>query len=491
MGWWGNLFGSKPPSFDAATPDQNVVPRPTMREFAEFEGTLSPPQALWLAGSALGMVQADTRPDELPFEVLEAMGWHPTIYLGEMLVSWPARDPDLFFVEHKDEEVKSEVEAWLRPLLPSLLPMIARAFFLGVSPLVAEWGQEDLILQSESGRKRTLRRHTHYVRVNDLWPNDVQLELHAKNRRRLIGIRFAGRLYRAGNEAFVPVWDQQFGWWQGKGSRRRCYRPWFDSMAQSVWKNRYLERSVDPPRIGYAPKGKITVNGTEIQTTSLLARAIMALRNGGATVLPGDFDPEANERIWGIDFLNLPDRSEVWHRALSREDAQMLVATLVPPTAAGLEGETFAGGRVAAGLLTEVIQLLANFVACELTKIIRPPHLVAHGLKVPAPVVKANAVPQAMRKLLLDVFRVVADVPRMVEDGKEVTLAEMVDDSLIDQLGLKKIPASKAAREKKEPAAPPPGREREATSDREERRDSAREPEGEDAVGGDDEQIDE
>jgi hypothetical protein len=190
--------------------------------------------------------------------------------------------------------------------------------------------------------------------------------------------------------------------------------------------------------------------------------------------------------------MQLPDRSDVWEKAFNRYDVRKLTASLVPASTVGMEDATFASARVPATVFVDFVQANARYVAAELSKIVAKVHRVNHKTGTPAPEILAYELPQAKRKLLLEVFRTVATVDRQVAEGKTVTLAEMIDDDLITQLGLPKRPVEEAAREKQEPPAGggfPPGRPKDATGEREDRRDSAREPEGEDATGGANESV--
>lgn len=473
-----------------------VVPDASEFKRAEFAG-LNASQLVTLISYVEGEIGAATRPDRVPWSVIEAMGWDPEVHLGEAAATAPVCDTELFYVRHDDAVIVAEVYEWLWGLFArGLLPIIARSFAYGMVPYVFTWDVADLQItvkrDGKKPRKQTLAEHLHFGKVADLWPGDVELVTDSDD---LVAIKHGGRRYET-DRAFATIYDRAWGSWIGRGSRRRAYRAWFKASMIDLWQCRWLERSVDPPRIGYAPKGTVKVDGRDMPTTDLLAAALMALKNGGATVLPSEVVGErGNTRAWGVDLLQLPDRSDVWHKALNRYGQEKVLAAMVPPSAVGMEDAPFAAARVPAELFVDFVQKLAVFVASELTRIVEVPHRVRYGRSVKPPEVCARALPKAMRKTLLEVFKTVQGATRYLEDGKVVTLGEQIGDEVIDMLGLPKRHTSEAAHE---PAAPEsiaeafvtpeqpgkPGRKRDVTSDREERRENARTEEGEDDTGG-------
>lgn len=483
--------GSTPPDVD-------------MRGFEDPVWSLGAAHGVGLAAVMLGEIGPGTQPQHVPWSVIEAMGWDPVIYAGEQAATCTVKTPELYYVTHDDPGVQAECEAWLRPLLPRLLPMLARAVAYGSVPIVFDWGAEDLTFKQPGATdgaesfNRTARDHVHYVDAFDVWPGDVTIE--PTPARRIGKMRVGQQEYSPGR-VHVACWDRRWGHWIGNGSRRRAYADWYQGLMVELWRGRYLERSVDPARVGYAPPGTMTVNGADFNATDLMRRALMALKNGSAFVLPAQWDPETNQRIWEATTLELPDRSEVWEAALTRCDARKLIACLVPPSTVGVEDATFAGARIPAQMFVEFVQSIGSWIARQLTGIVRKVHLAnvktnASPAKRKAPEVKAFELPQAKRKLLLEVFRTVSNVERVVGEGKVVTLGELVDPEIMDQLGIPTRPVAEAAREKQAPpnmtpGQPPgtPGPDRDTTSDREDRREAAREPEGEDATGMPDEGV--
>lgn len=438
-------------------------------------------QRMALAATALGQIGEHTLPQHIPWYVIDAMAYDPYIFLGEQIWAAPLQDAALYRVEHADPAIKAEAKAVLDKVKRPLLRAVCNAFAYGCSPYVMAWIAEDLVVQvARDGSKpfnRNMRGHQHYQRVHELHPGDVEVTLEDDV---LVAIHYGRKAYGP-DRGFLSTWCKRFGKPEGIGSRHRAYRPWYKGEYLDLWQGRYLERSVDPPRIGYAPAGEITIDGETFQATELLADAVMALKNGGVAALPGTVNE--GERVFGVSVMDLPDRSDVFHKALNQTAADKFVASLVPPTAAGIADSAFASGRIHSELLQEVLNYASSWIAEQLEAVLEVPHRVTHGESVPAPKVVAREFPAAKAKRMLEIYKSAANVPRRVGEDQEVTLAELVDPSILEELGVPVRSIEDAAREKKAPPPMQPGRPRDVTSDREERRERAREPEGEDDTG--------
>lgn len=440
-----------------------------------------------------------TNPEQVPWEVLDAMAWDPVIYLGERALVSVADNRGLYYVVHDDPRVRAEVEAWLEPVMPALVASILPAFAYGCAPMVLDYTREDLATKvtSEGGseRSRNLRGHVHFSRAHSINPGEVGLRVDRSDA--LLALVHGSDAYEGREEAngrpvarraFVPIWGRRWGRWTGQGSRRRAYRAWYTGGLVSLWQGRYLERSVDVPRIGYAPNGNVTVAGEEVPAVRILTSALMSLKNGSACVIPSEQDPNNGAPLWRIEPLQLPDRSKVWTEALGYWDAKKLEACLMPPGIATGQ-DVLSSAKVADGLMRDFVQDVANFVAAQLTEIVRAVHRLNGGAK-PYPVIRANEVPQARRKLLLEVLKSTVGVTQHLADGRTYTLGELVHPELLEQLGIRARPVEEAAHKPSAPVASPSpdmadagGRPRDASGQREERREAARTDAGEDATG--------
>jgi hypothetical protein len=462
-------------------------------------------QLLVMAATVMGRLGEFVRPEQVPWYVVYAMGYDPWLYLGEEFFAAPLRDPTLYYLEHKDEAVKAEAAEWLKPIMGELLDVGTRSIAWGCMPFVLDWRAEDLVVEV-NGRNRNLIGHQHVVGpVHDLFPGDVET-WRAKGDR-LEWLKYSGSAYLgeaaqtpgAVTRAFWPVWRKMFGDFAGMGSRRRAYAPWYRGEMDACRQDRYLDRSVDPPRVAYGPNGTMELNGRTVRCIDVMGSAITALKGGGTAVFPANLTKDGKDREWAVAAMQLPNVSDVWHKRMDQLAAEKLVASLVPPSAAGMGARTFAGAKVPQDLFVEVLRSAAEWCAAVIVQpVVDAVHFVNHGTKTKPPRACAREIPAVKVKRLTELFKTVAAQPRRVpgekgEDGeegedREVTLAELIDESIIDDLGVERRPTEEAAREKRGPVAPggPGGRALELDSDREERREGSPTDEGEDDTGGDD-----
>lgn len=441
-----------------------------------------------LAQSVSGDLGDVFSPRSIPWRVIQDMGIDPVIYLGEKAITMPALDPELYYVRHADAAIRAETEQWLKPILKDLTAAVVRAFVWGSSAYVLDWAYQDLkvLVQREGSRpkRKTIPGHYHYSRVRSLYPGDVSLEVDEAGD--VEGIHYGGITYTA-DRSYLSVWDAEFvGQHTGAGSRARAYSDYYMAKIVSLFQASYLERSVDSPRIGRAPAGNVKISGVETPATSVLNDALMGLKNGGACVLPST--AEDGRPLWDVTPMDLPDRASIWQTTLARFDARKLLACLVPPSTVGLEDASFAGARIPAQMFVDFVQGVADFAAGELARVVETVHIVNHGDRTPPPQVLAYKIPAAKKKILLEVWRSVSALPRQLDDGRTITLGDLVSEDIIDQLGIprRQAPAmGTPPADNPKPATPT----RDTTSEREERRESAREPEGEDATGAPGEQV--
>jgi hypothetical protein len=410
-------------------------------------------------------VRQSADPAVVPLRALQAMGTHPVVYLAERTITGLIRRPNLYYVSHPEKRIVKETEEWLWPLLPVLLEAAARAFAYGSVPVILNWGTRDLRIEVpryEGGvRSRTLKEHVHYVSAHEVWPGDAKVRVEDDE---LLAVEVDGRSYDA-DRAHVLRWDAEFGSWAGQGARRRAWTDYAKSLAVTVLQSRYLERSVDSPRVAWAPPATLKVDGADIPGIRHVNQLLLALRGSGAVTFPSTRDANGQKR-YELEVLDLPDRKDVWHQALNRYDAGILKAYLVPPSLAGIEDLAAAGARILDGMLREFIQDLATYAADNLTRLVARVHAVNYDpAKVAPPTILAYEVPAAVRKLYLEVLRLIG----AAKSGEAP--ADWVDvPALLDQLG---VPLRTAPVEKQEGGGVS-GRAPDLTSGQQERREDAR-----------------
>jgi hypothetical protein len=462
-------------------------------------GQLTAGDVVTLGSYGMGC-RPETHPQQVPLEVLDAMGWHPVIYAGESLMTAPATDPELYYLRAgpgADAKTVAEVEAWLGPLLrlqrAPLLEQVVRAFGFGAVPIVLDYVVRTLQFETD-GKGATVMDpipgHVHYGASHEVWPGDVEIQTEGD---RLVGMRYGSVVYGgedledAGRaRAFLAIWGPQFGRWLGQGARRRAYKAWIEEGMGSLWEIRYLERAVDLPRVGFAPDEDLTIAGQKVPAIKLLRAQLMALRNGSAMVLPStqvDGKPAYDVRV-----LDVPDRHETFKNAITMRGVRMLEATLVPGGSLDKANEE---------QFMDAVQRVCDFVARFLTRVVNTALRVRYGIESPIVYVVANDIPKRKLRLVQQVFANAANATQYMPDGRVYTLAELVDPEILDQLGVKARPVETAAHA---PAAPesiaeafgstepgkPPGRPIDVAGGREERRDDAETVEGEADTGGED-----
>lgn len=467
-------------------------------DLSEFErsswdmGGMSLTQVAQFAAFGMG-VRQDMDPRLIPPEVLELLDYDTTFSIGNAAITAPALDPELYYLRGSDRDT-AEVDAWLRPILPALLACFVRAFSYGSIPLVLDWTVETLSFEvpdapSAPGeaalRRKNLAAHAHYDRVHELWPSDVSVDV--KNDR-LLAVIYGGKRYGGQDlddpseiRGYVATWDKAFGKLSGCGSRHRAFGPWWRKGQGELWNGRFLERGVDLPRVGYAPEGKVKVNGQEIDATKILRAAILSLRNGSALILPSSYT-QGGEPLWKVDVLKTTEgAAAAFDKSLDRYDVQILEASFVPR--GGVDKAT-------EEQISDSAQRICDFAAERVSEVIAVVDRLRNGKRADAPRLLANDVPKRKRKLLLEIFGHVKDAVHETSDGKRYKMSELVHPEILPQLGVRTRTIEEAARAPRPgdegPAPGQPGRPIEPSGDRDQRRDDSRTIDGESDTGGGD-----
>ena len=449
--------------------------KPDLKQFERtahslfLPGSLTSRLDLWVTG----VVQDEMDPRLVSFEALEGMGTHPVIYLAERIMTGIIRRKDLYSVTHKDPKIRKETEEWLWPLLPKLLTAYARAYAYGAIPVVFNWGRETLKIEVPSGdegdtRTKTLKNHTHYVSVHTIRPPEVQID-HTNDV--LDSITYLGEDYGS-DRARVVQWDSEFDSFRGQGARRRAWRAYCTSLIIETLEANYLERSVDNPRVAYAPSGTEKINGVDTPIPHYMNQLLASLRGTGSITLPSAFDENGN-RLYELQTLELPDREDIWMKAIGRREQRMLISYLA---ILGTDASA-AAAKTVDGLLKEFIQDIAEWVSNDITEILATVHRANYDEdKVPPPELEATDVGKSSaKKILTEVLR--------MSSGDQINRWLDVNKTL-DRLG---APVLEQELEPPEPPAPAgPGLkpdDPDMTGDREERREDARTEDGEDDKG--------
>ncbi len=499
MGWTDYLPSFFRPSVELAAPvvlakDGSSGP-PDLSEFERATwglGSMSLTQVAQFAAFGMG-VRQDMDPRLIPPEVLELLDYDTTFAIGNAAITAPALDPELYYVRGSDRDV-AETEAWLRPILPQLLACFVRAFSYGAIPVVLDWKVEPLSFEIPDApkdpqpvalRRKNLDGHAHYDFVHEIWPSDATPEVRND---RLLALLYGGKRYGGQDlddpseiRAFVATWDKAFGRLAGCGSRHRAFGPWWRKGTGELWNGRFLERSVDLPRVGYAPEGDVTVNGTKISATKILRAAVLSLRNGSALILPSTYSA-TGEPLWKVDVLKTTEgAAQAFDKSLDRNDVQILEASFVPR--GGVDKAT-------EEQISDSAQRICDFAAERVTEVVRVVDRMRNGKRADAPRLLANDVPKRKRKILLEIFGKVAEAVHETSDGKRYKMSELVHPEILSQLGVRTRSIEEAARAPRPgdegPAPGAPGRPSSPTGDRDQRRDDSKTIDGESDTGGKD-----
>ncbi len=461
-------------------------------DLSEFERSSWDPSGMSLTQvaqfAAFGCgVRENMDPRLIPPEVLELLDYDTTYSIGNAAITAPALDPELYYVRGSGKDV-AETEAWLRPILPHLLACFARAFSYGAIPVVLDWSVETLSFEVPDNvelRRRNLVGHAHYGRVHEIWPSDAMAEVVND---RLLALTYSGKRYGGQDlddpaeiRAFVATWDKAFGKLSGCGSRHRAFGPWWRKGTGELWNGRFLERGVDLPRVGYAPEGKVKVNGQDVDATKILRAAVLSLRNGSALILPSTYTA-SGEPLWKVDVLKATEgAADAFEKSLDRYDVQILEASYVPRGGVDKANEE---------QISDHAQRICDFAAERVSEVISVVDRVRYGKRADAPRLLANDVPKRKRKLLLEIFGHVKDAVHETSDGKRYKMSELVHPEILPQLGVRTRSIEEAARAPRPedfgPAPGAPGRPGEPSSDRDQRRDESKTIEGESDTGGQD-----
>lgn len=431
-------------------------------------------------------------PRAVPVQGLQLMGTCPPVYLAERTLASIVRRNDLYSVKHDDPTVRAAVEAWLWApgVLDRLTAGACRAFAYGTVANILNWKRETLRVEVPTGgvdkagkkmRAKSLIDYTSFGAVHEVHPDDTLLDLDEAGE--VVRVHACGRPYNVDRTA-VWCWDPEFGSWAGQGARRRAWRDYCEWLIVTVLRDKYLERSVDAPRIAWVPDGEIELeDGTKKKHAVHMADLLEDLRGSGNLALPGAVWGDGSTRKFDLKQLDLADRHETWDAAMNRHEANMFTAYLVPAAlqAQGGEEASASGGKMLDVNVRENVESLALFTAAGLTRVAGIVHRANHDPRKVAPpeIVVTDVGKREARKLMQEVLR-------LANTSARGEIAMRVDmPVLLDQLGI-------ALREPPEGwelgdgDGAEPGRDQDKTGGREERRENGRDDDAEEDTGGED-----
>lgn len=382
-------------------------------------------------------------PRAVPVEALRLMMANPAVYLAMRTLTGIVRRKDLFTVTHSDPKLVAEVYAWLPKLIPTIAAAAARAFAYGTVAVVFDWTRETLRFEvptstdatGKTTRSKTIADHTHYSRAVEVHPDATQAVLDPATGDP-VAVNANG-LTVSIERALLWIWDPEFGEIVGQAALRRGWRDYCEHTIVTVLRDKYLERSVDAPRIVKCPSGKVEPANESSVTIAAHCTALMDdLRGSGTAAFPSK--REDGQPLYEVEQLEVPDRAHVWEEALNRCEANLFLAFLVAPQLTGIEDASAgAGARQLDGMLREHVEDLATWVAAGLSDVVRVVHRKNYDpAKVTAPEVVATDVgKREAKKIALEVLRMATQAAQ-----GEVSMRTDIP-ALLDRLGIPVIEA--------------------------------------------------
>lgn len=433
-------------------------------------------------------------PASVPVDALRVMfRTCPAAYLAVQTICGIVRRSDMFSVRHADPQIVAETEAWLWSpvVLPRLLAGAGRGFAYGNVTCVLDWTRRTLRLEVPTKKGDKTRRkkvaHTHFGKAFEIHPDATLYNLDEQGE--ILSVTILGETYSASRVA-AWIWDPEFGEINGQGACQRAWLPYCIYLIVRLLRDKYLERSVDSPRLAFTPEGKVELDGREVDIPDYVVDLLHDLQGAGAAALPSVTYADGKPK-YDVRTLDLPDRRAIWAEALDRCEAEIFKAFLVPPGVAALEDAGGGGARALDGMLREFIENLATFAASGLTRLCETVHAKNYDSEeVDPPYVESTDVGKAAAR------KVYQDVLHMANSAARGEIAMRADvPKLLDKLGipLREAPIDPFGEDEppEDAEASTPGRPRDPAGQREERREDSRTDEGEDDTGGDDVERDE
>jgi len=246
-------------------------------------------------------------------------------------------------IECDSAKVKKHCEWNLEMIWTRLIRAMSQSFWAGFSPCALQW-ENDI-----EGRRAVI------TKVKDLWPEDCTV-----NWKKEKGVAAkdpsTGRnishpkinIFDGIKQKGFPTIPKENSFWypllmengdyNGRKLLRAAFQPWYFSLLNHVYTNRYFERFGEPVPIGRAPYGEEKeVNGEMVPGNQLMAGLMRMARNGAAVVLPNDKimqgTEESNDYEYTLEYLESQMRGADFDRYLARLDEEISLAMFTPITA--------------------------------------------------------------------------------------------------------------------------------------------------------------
>ena len=260
-------------------------------------------------------------------------------------------------VEYKIEcdsaKVKKHVEWNLEQIWTRLIRAMSQAFWAGFSPNALQW-QNDV-----DGKRKVI------TKVKDLYPEECRVHW-----KKIDGVAAKGEngqktitpkiyVYDGIDQRGFPTIPVENSFWfpllmengdfYGRKLLKAAFQPWYFSLLNHVYTNRYFERFGEPVPIARAPFDDVkTINGQDVQGNVLMSTLVGLVRSGAAVVLPNDKiqngTDNSSDYEYSIEYLKSDMRGADFERYLARLDEEITMALFTPISAMKSTSEGYNSG---------------------------------------------------------------------------------------------------------------------------------------------------
>lgn len=400
-------------------------------------------------------------PANIPIWVYKMMQRDGVIALALRALKAPMLSASRYYLEGSTAEARAFHWAWLSPLLPKLLRTVLDCFDFGFSAHEIVFDETLPTVRFEvEGVAKQLRRAIVPRKFVDLDPGLTEILVDRKTRM-FRGVALSNNLADGSvlggidplePEVFIPAHkvllascEPKFQNYRGYALQQPAYNPWWwGNVAEHFWA-RWMERLAGGVYVGTAPSDtRVNADGQRVNPVEYMQSLLIALRSMGTVAIPWEADPATRENKWKIELLESKSDGEAFSKWLVHLTASKTRAALIPDRLIIQDGTgSFAAHESSfEQFFTFLESILAESVFGPInTQVLAPVHAYNYGSVSPAPRLAATPMNPAMRKLFMEVLKLVAPMPRALRGDKKITNGGLVDAlTLLKQIGVATLP---------------------------------------------------
>ncbi len=364
-------------------------------------------------------------------------------------------------IESKDPLIRAFVESVMRPCYRSLAMGGSNAITFGVQAVEKVWSAENRVVEVEPQgdtsepeqilrpnawiykRFKAIDPRTYQILIDeeeDDWAGIEQTVFTTGGRRKV-----KGSTVTVGRDRLF-LWpyrsEDVFGDPRGFSQLDHAYEPWWFGAATELFANRYFERKADPP-VKARARRSIRRGGKDEDGFKYMQSQILAIKSGGAFVLPDDRDSKTNQYVFDAEYMTDDKRGDMFQMRLDRLSIRKLRALLIVDDAAVSPdgGGSLAKAQQRAELLGDTLDCLL----CEWLELVNAQiiddlvrfNFGAEAVKSSGTRMVAAGISKGQRDLLKEVFSGIVQTEAIMETGKRAKLIERVDGiEIMKGLGL-------------------------------------------------------